>query len=184
MPLATDTEPALPVKPGRHASAKPSLLKLGRQLHLYIGVFSAPALLFFAFSGALQTFSLHEAKKGSDYKPAHWLVVMGELHKNQTTQLPPRKPQPKQDATTSKLSPSAISKPVSAALASDVTATPPNGRTHHPLPLKIFFVVVSTGFFSSVLTGVFLCYRYNRNKTLVTAVLISGLIIPILLTLI
>jgi hypothetical protein len=79
-----------PSKP-RRASAKAGLLKLARQIHLYIGLFSAPALLFFAFSGALQTFSLHKSSSG--YKPASWIAVLGELHKNQTAQLPVRKPQ-------------------------------------------------------------------------------------------
>jgi len=36
-------------------SASHKLLKYLRLLHLYTGVFIAPALLFFAFTGALQT---------------------------------------------------------------------------------------------------------------------------------
>ena len=39
-------------------TSKNDTLKLFRTLHLYIGTFIAPALLFFAFTGALQTFSL------------------------------------------------------------------------------------------------------------------------------
>src|ERR1700693_2480250 len=81
------------LKPGR-AATRASLLKLGRQLHLYIGVFSAPALLFFAFSGALQTFSLHQAEPGSNYKPPKWIAFMGEIHKRQMPQLPRPKIQP------------------------------------------------------------------------------------------
>jgi hypothetical protein len=126
--------------------------------------------LFFAFSGALQTFSLHEAKKGSDYKPARWIAILGELHKNQTTQLPVRKPQ--------------SSSPVAATAAESVgplvkaSALP----VRHPLPLKIFFVIASLGFFSSVLTGVYMSYKHHRNKILVTGFLVAGLVIPIILT--
>jgi len=45
------------------------VVKLLRMLHLYLGVFAAPALLFFAFTGGLQTFSLHETTRGSSYTP-------------------------------------------------------------------------------------------------------------------
>jgi hypothetical protein len=153
----------------RRPSAKASILKLARQIHLYIGLFTAPALLFFAFSGALQTFSLHKAK-GGDYKPANWIAIMGELHKNQTAQLPLPKSQltkPVGSAATEPVSPSARS--------SDLPV-------RHPLPLKIFFVVASLSFFFSVLTGVYMAYNYSRNKTLVASILLAGLVIPILLT--
>ena len=45
------------------------VLRYVRLTHLYLGVFIAPAILFFAFTGALQTFSLHETTRGSNYKP-------------------------------------------------------------------------------------------------------------------
>jgi hypothetical protein len=126
--------------------------------------------LFFAFSGALQTFSLHEAKKGSDYKPASWIAVLGELHKHQTTQLPGRKSQ-----SGSSLAATAAEPVGSLAKASALPV-------RHPLPLKIFFVIASLGFFSSVLTGVYMSYKHHRNKVLVTGFLVAGLVIPIFLT--
>lgn len=64
-----------------------------RQIHNWLGAFFAPAILFFALSGALQTFNLHENKGGGPYKPPAWIVVMAKLHKDQT--LPhPRPPRP------------------------------------------------------------------------------------------
>ena len=151
----------------RPPSAKVRLLKLARRIHLYIGLFSAPALLFFAFSGALQTFSLH--KYGSDYRPASWIAVLGELHKNQTAQLPVRKPQ-----SGSPFPATAAEPVVSLARASDFPI-------RHHLSLKIFFVIASLSFFFSVITGIHMAYKYSRNKTLVTAILLAGLVIPILL---
>lgn len=56
-----------------------------RQLHLYLGVFFAPLIIFFAFSGALQTFSLHESPKGSTSQPSAWIVTLAEVHKDQRT---------------------------------------------------------------------------------------------------
>ena len=40
--------------------ANPAAMRLGliRQLHVYISVFVAPSLLFFALTGALQTFRI------------------------------------------------------------------------------------------------------------------------------
>lgn len=152
----------------RPTSAKTRVIKLARQIHLYIGLFSAPALLFFAFSGALQTFSLHKAKKGSDYKPANWIAMLAEVHKNQTAQLPVHKPKSSSRAATA-------AKPVEA------LASAPALPVHHRLPLKIFFVIASLSFFSSVLTGITMSYKHHRNKTLVTGVLVTGLVIPIFL---
>src|SRR5579862_7174126 len=71
-----------------------AVLKFLRKVHLYLGVFTAPALLFFAFTGALQTFSLHETAQGSSYKPPAWIAELGQLHKKQTTELPVRKQRP------------------------------------------------------------------------------------------
>src|ERR1700712_273889 len=75
-----------------------AFLRIIRLIHLYLGIFSAPALLFFAFTGALQTFSLHETTPGSSYKPPAWAVTLGQLHKKQTTIVPVRKPRPATDA--------------------------------------------------------------------------------------
>jgi hypothetical protein len=69
-------------------SASHKFLKYLRLVHLYTGVFIAPALLFFAFTGALQTFSLHETTRGSSYKPPAWAVMLAEIHKRQTPIVP------------------------------------------------------------------------------------------------
>ena len=107
-----------------------SALKITRIVHLYLGVFIAPAILFFAFTGALQTFSLHDAAKDGSYKPANWIVVLAQLHKKQTTQLPaPKDPSTKNSS-----------------------ADDPKPQKKHDsvpkrntLPMKIFFLVVSIG---------------------------------------
>ena len=75
-------------------SAGHRVLKFIRQLHLYLGVFTAPMLLFFAITGGLQTFSLHETTRGSSYTPPAWLASMAQLHKKQTTVMPMRKASP------------------------------------------------------------------------------------------
>lgn len=166
------------MQPGR-ASTKARVLKRVRQVHLYIGVFIAPALLFFAFTGAVQTLSLHEAA-GDSYAPPSWLERMGQLHKNQNTHLRKRR--------ASKPVPSAAA-PIAAPTAS---AAPPASRPEAPepglaakerqhLPEKIFFLLVCLGLFTSTLTGIFMAYMYDRGKLLLTALLVAGIAIPLLL---
>jgi hypothetical protein len=60
------------------------------------------------------------------------------------------------------------------------SATP--GRKHHPLPLKIFFLIVSVSLFLSTLTGIYMSYKYVRNRPLMTALLILGMVIPVILS--
>ena len=72
-----------------------SLLQILRVTHLYVGVFIAPALLFFAFTGAIQSFGLHETNRDHpNYKPAHWIEVLAHIHKKQNVVVPVHKPLP------------------------------------------------------------------------------------------
>lgn len=148
-----------------------TLLKSVRLLHLYLGVFIAPALLFFAFTGAVQTFSLHETTKGSNYKPPAILVELGQLHKKQTLVVPQRKASPQPEA---KPAP----KPDAPA-----TPPPPPQKTKNLLPMKLFFLLVAIGLFTSTLTGLYMAYKYSRRASLITATLLAGIVIPLLLLL-
>jgi hypothetical protein len=142
------------------------ILKVARQIHLYTGIFLSPAILFFALTGALQTFSLHETPRGSDYKPPTWIVTLSQLHKHQTTTVPARKPRPALDAP----------KPDKH---SDASAPVPPEKTH--LPMKIFFLLVAIGLFISTLSGVYMSYKFIRNGLIVTALLLAGIIVPLIL---
>ena len=78
--------------------SRTSLLKIFRVTHLYFGVFIAPALLFFAFTGAVQSLGLHETnREHPNYKPAHWIETLAQIHKKQTDVLPVRRSRPKAD---------------------------------------------------------------------------------------
>jgi hypothetical protein len=151
-----------------------AVLKVVRLIHLYLGVFIAPAIVFFAFTGALQTLSLHESAKGNAYKPAKWIVVLAQLHKKQITQLPPNKIQlsASPSPTDKHAEPEKIGSPEKS----------PGRLTHHPLPLKIFFLVVSTGLLTSTITGLYMSYKYCRKKALLAIIFIAGIIVPICLT--
>ena len=150
-----------------------TFLKYVRLIHLYLGVFITPALIFFAFTGAMQTFSLHETTRGSSYKPPAWIVTLGQLHKKQTTVVPVRKlpPPEKAAAPADKSQPSAFS--------SDQPA--PAVPKPHTLPLKIFFLHVSIGLFHLHHHRAVHVLQVLRNRVLVTAVLIAGTVIPAIL---
>jgi hypothetical protein len=155
-------------------SSSHALLKYLRLIHLYLGVFIAPALLFFAFTGALQTFSLHETTRGSSYKPPAWAITLAQIHKKQTTVIPAKKlPSPDKSP----------SEKHAAKVASNPADATPEPKSHNALPLKIFFLLVSIGLFISTLTGLYMSYKYIRNKRLITALLLTGIILPVILTL-
>jgi hypothetical protein len=47
--------------------------------------------------------------------------------------------------------------------------------------MKIYFLLVTLGLFTSTLTGIYMAYKYNRNKMVVTGLLIAGILIPLFL---
>jgi hypothetical protein len=164
-------------------SSSHTFLKYLRLIHLYTGVFIAPALLFFAFTGALQTFSLHETTRGSSYKPPAWAVMLGQIHKKQTPIVPVRKPPSsgqQVDKGTPEKAQSPTSQPAPAEAPKSTGEAAP--KSHNPLPLKCFFFLVSIGLFVSTLSGLYMSYKYIRNRRLITVILLGGIIIPVLLT--
>jgi hypothetical protein len=154
-----------------------TVLKYIRLAHLYVGVFIAPAILFFAFTGALQTFSLHETTRGSSYKPPAWAVMLAQIHKKQTPVVPLRKApapeRPAEKAAPEKTSPDKPQLPLPAS---------PTPAPHNAVPLKIFFLLVSIGLFASTLSGLYMSYKYIRNRKLITGLVLAGIIVPIVLT--
>ena len=61
----------------------PATMRKLRQFHLYIGVFFAPAILFFAISGGLQAFRLQQASGWDGAPPPQWMAWMGSVHIDQ-----------------------------------------------------------------------------------------------------
>jgi len=157
------------------------ILKNSRLLHLYLGIFTAPAIIFFSITGALQTFSLHETTRGSDYKPPKIIVELSQLHKKQTLVVPTKKPQPPAQAKPEADKPAADKH--QADNATPRPTEPPPIKTKNLLPMKIFFLFVAVSLLTSTVTGLYMSYRYIRNKMLVTACLTAGIVLPILLTL-
>jgi hypothetical protein len=155
-----------------------STLKFFRLTHRYIGLFIAPALMFFALTGALQTLSLHEGAPGSSYKAPAWIATLAQIHKNHELK------KPKPPATGPKDDKPKADKPAQAR-APDVPAAPltamPTAKWKMHTPLKIFFLLVALGLFTSTLTGIYMSYRYGGSKIAVTVLLLAGIVVPPLL---
>lgn len=159
-------------------ATSPRLLKGVRLTHLYLGVFVAPAVLFFAFTGALQTFSLHETTRGSTYQPPRLFMVLAQIHKKQTPILPPKRPtatanpeKPQPDHAGASATPAPKPQP----------PAPESTPQHNPLPLKIFVLLVAVSLCLSTLSGIYMSYAYTRNKVAITVLLVLGALIPTLL---
>jgi hypothetical protein len=154
--------------------------KVLRKIHLYVGIFITPALLFFSFTGALQTFNLHESTPGSSYTPPKWLIALGQLHKKQTTASPAKKSRPTAAPGESAQGPSPDSRPGSsgqnpAQSARSVAASTPATSRH--LPMKIFFLLVAVGLAISTLTGIYMAFKYDHTLVVI-GLLISGIVVP------
>lgn len=152
-------------------------LKPFRTLHLYFGVFTAPALLFFAFTGALQSVNLHEAARGSDYKPPAWLASLSHMHKKQSLDVPVKRSPPKTPAL-------AVAGPARTQAAAPAVGRSPSALTSRNLwPMKIFFVLVSLSLLLSTITGAYIGWRHTRHRRRYSATLVAGVVVPALLLL-
>ena len=135
-----------------------------------MGAFFAPAIIFFAFSGALQTFDLHEAKRGEATQPAAWITKIAQLHKKQN--LNTRKPGPPQGNPT------------------EASAKPPEANRPAPKPtspvtwtFKVFVGTMSAGLILSTLLGLYMTFQYARDRRITWALVIAGTILPLMMVL-
>jgi hypothetical protein len=148
-------------------------LKSIRILHRYLGLFFAPTILFFAITGGLQMFGLHETARGSSYVPPNILVHLSQLHKKGTLYLPPRKAAPPNLAKSdgAKLDPPKLETPKPAQ-----AVAPPNS-----LPVKMFFAATTLALALSTGTGLIMGWKYARRKSVVLLTLVAGIVIPAIL---
>lgn len=138
---------------------KATTLRSLRQWHHLIGVFLAPALLFFAFSGFIQVLGWQDQRNPP---PAGWVSTIADIHKHQM--LP--KPRPAEP----------VRKPAAAPRAGG------DDHDHGALsPLKIFALLTATGLFVTTLIGltIALTTRAMRRKSLIALGL--GIVLPVAL---
>ena len=148
-------------------------LKSIRLIHRYLGLFFAPTILFFAITGGLQMFGLHETARGSSYVPPNILVHLSQLHKKGTLYLSPRKVAPPNSAKSdeAKLDGPKLEtpKPTQAPLQSN------------SLPMRIFFAATALALVISTSSGLIMGWKYARRKSTVLLTLTAGVVIPAIL---
>jgi uncharacterized membrane protein YcjF (UPF0283 family) len=147
----------------RTAKANPALrLAFIRQLHVYVSMFVAPSLMFFAITGAFQTFRIPDRKDAPVV-----LQKLARAHRDDVFALKPAPP-PKKPAAGK-----AGEKPKAA-------AEKPKTKLGTTL-VKWFFVLISIALVFSTGFGIWMALAYHRQKALLFAVLVIGAAIPILL---
>lgn len=139
--------------------------RLLRQLHRYLGVFFAPAILFFAFSGMLQTVHLNDATPAGP-APA-WIKWIAAIHKDQE---PPhlRKPAPA---------------PAAKAVAEKPAAPREAEQAQRFVPLKLFVLLLALGLIFSTLLGLWIALTVPGTRQISAITLIAGIVVPIVLLL-
>lgn len=151
-------------KPAKVRSNPALRLAAVRQWHSYIGAFIAPSVLFFALTGSLQLFSLHEAHGA--YVPAPVIEKLGMLHKDQVFAAKPKRP------------PTANAGPVKAKPAE---ARPEKRTKPTTLALKWLFLAVAMGLVLSTCLGLWMGLLHNRRKGVILGLLAAGAVIPLAL---
>lgn len=140
-----------------------------RKIHRYLGVFFTPAILFFAFSGALQTFGLHESEQHGAPPPVAWIAAIASVHKDQ--HLPQARQAPAAEPVASAPD-AAPAKPVAAAETSPKKST---------LPLKLFVLALAIGLCVSSLVGLTIAFTNPRSRKETAIMLVLGTLLPALL---
>jgi hypothetical protein len=138
-----------------------------RRWHSYIGLFMAPSVLFFAITGAVQIFSLHEAH--GTYRPAAIVEKLSSVHKDQVFKLGHHQAPPEPDAAAPKLR--ASSAPPPAAEDDDKLA----GAT---LALKVFFLLIAACLTVSTGLGLWMGFTQTRRRRTAWLLVLAGVLIP------
>ena len=159
-----------PIKPvpARRGQGRAAALMAARMWHSYAGAFFAPAILFFAITGALQTFNLHKPMPG--YHPPAVLQALASMHKNQNLHVKDAgNPAPK--------------------TGKHVKADKPDDTPPRPLSaviaqwmLKVFAALVSAGLIATTALGLYMSWQTSRRRT-VLLWFAAGTVLPMLVML-
>lgn len=149
----------------RTARANPALRwNAIRQVHVYLSVFVAPSLIFFALTGALQTFRI------PDQKTAPVVVQkLARLHKDDVFAVkPPRPAKPGRPAK-------ADGSDHAAARAPDAKPAPKPATE----ALKWFFAAVSVVIALTTGLGLWMALAYHRRRRLMWTLALAGVVVPV-----
>lgn len=136
-----------------------------RLWHSYIGILIAPSVIFFALTGVLQIFSLHESH--GSYTPPALIEKLSSMHKDQVFEQK-HQDQPGPDVKSDQHPPG-----------------PQNeheeGPTLGTMLLKLFFSFVALSLTISTLLGLWMGLKHPVRKRTSWLLLLAGIVLPILL---
>jgi hypothetical protein len=129
-----------------------------RKIHYYAGVFFAPTIIFFAFTGVLQVFKLHETYRDIPGAQGDWIAWMSQVHK-ESALIPPKA--------------APANAPVREA------APPPKPEKAHPF--RWFAALVGVSLIGASLAGLWIAYNYPKRRRSFFITLAAGVAVPIIL---
>jgi hypothetical protein len=139
-----------------------------RRWHSYIGLFIAPSVLFFALTGALQLYSLHEAH--GHYQPLALVEKLSSVHKDQVFAFGDHHADTARESDAGK-------KDVEKVSPADAEE---NDESRLPtLLLKAFFLVVAIGVILSAALGLWIGLTQTRSKKTAWLLVVAGTLIPV-----
>jgi hypothetical protein len=162
-----------------HATIRRSLALVSmliRKLHAYIGMLIAPSVLFFAATGTLQIYNLHEAHAG--YTPPPVIEALSAVHKDQRFGAGHKHPAEAEHAE----GPAAAG-PHADAPHEDAAPHKSGARKSHmaTILLKAFFTLVAIGLIGSTLAGLWMALQQRVRRTAHLVLLLIGALVPAIL---
>jgi hypothetical protein len=144
-------------------------MKTIRRVHGWLGVLFAPSIIFFAVTGALQLFGFQDTPRG---ETPGFVAKLAMVHKDQTVEIPVRKPPPPAAA------------PKADAPKPDAPKPEAQPEHHSTMPLKLFFLLMALALTTSSVLGVWIAFASKRDQKLHIGLFIAGLVLPIVLLLV
>lgn len=145
-----------------------------RKIHLYLGTLFAPTIIFFAFTGALQTLGWHEAEETNGPQPPAWIVKLASLHKDQRLPGQQHKKMPA-PLEAMRAEQAAADHHAADAHAEDAADDP---KANGQAVLKIFVLMMAAGLIASAVLGIGIALRNPRTRRVALLMLLAGVLLP------
>ena len=131
-----------------------------RTIHNYAGVFFAPTIIFFAITGVLQVFKLHETYRETPGAQGGAIAWMSQVHK-EAALIPPKVAPAK-----------AAPRPAGA---------PGEPRRERSNLFKWFAALMGISLAGASLAGLWIAYNYPKRRRSFFITFFAGLVLPIIL---
>ncbi len=164
-------------------------MKSIRRVHAWLGVLFAPSIIFFALTGSLQMFGLHESEGGGS---PGIVAKMAMVHTHQTATIPQRAargPRPEAKAAAATAADGDRGEPGAEPDRRPEAGARPAATTERParpttMPLKIFFLMMALSLIVSSALGLWIAFTSKRDRALHVGLLVAGVILPVVLLLV